>query len=270
MGASPCESEGLTNVIRGLLNKYTRARAYATVSRRQGLAPLSVRASEGISEPPCIPKEGKSSFPPLPFPPLLYPIFYSILDPITRLLWASKHRRKRNPLFKWVSLASLCLCPCVYHLLPTEGFGSSDKQRKHHRDSITKAKDTRHTHTHKHIYTEEHSKEAVFVIGLPSESDAPFALEGNKLNNLTVLHRFCIQDTGGISSLRKHCAQWKDFKGGFVPTFLGNAWLKPCYLAEPQHAWRWQTRGIQGCGTGNKAFKHNLYFILLARGHSCL
>lgn len=252
MCASPCECVGLSNVRReswqrvtqvSLLNTYIHARAYAT-----SLVLLSVCTSGGVSEPPYIPKEGKISFPPLPFPPLLYPISYSILDPITRLLPKFKAEKREesliqiglSPLSFVFALVFIICCPqrALVHLTNSEGITEIRLQRQRTQVCWHTQADT---HIHRRAF-----KGSCVCNRLASWEWCPSAFEGNKLNNLTLLHEFHIQDAGWISSLRKDWVVWKDFKGCFVLTFLGNVDWKPSFPTEPQHSWGWQTRRIQG------------------------
>ena len=101
--------------------------------------------------------------PPLPSPP--NPLCHFLQHP-----WSdhqaspglqSSAAKKEESLIQIGLSLFLSLYPCVYHLLPTEGFRSSDKQSRHHRDTITKAKDTStptHTHTHTRTHTHTHTQ----------------------------------------------------------------------------------------------------------------
>lgn len=92
-------------------------------------------------------------------PPILYPISYSILDPIIRLVLSFKVCSKERRIPNSNRTLFLSLYPCVYHLLPAEGFGSSDSQ------DITEIRLQRtqaHWHMQEDTCTEEHSKETAY------------------------------------------------------------------------------------------------------------
>jgi len=162
------------------------------------LVSLSVCTSEGISE------RGKSHS--HHSPAIRFPISYNILDPMTRLLQSFKACSKERGIPNSnISLSLYSPFTLVYVMCCRQralvGF---DKQSRHHKDPITKAKDTNtHTHTHTHArtnthtHTEEHSKKNVVIMGLPSASAVPFV--GNKMNNRRVLHEFHMQH---ITSLK--------------------------------------------------------------------
>lgn len=220
----------------------------------------------GISAHPHIPRERKIS--PLPSPPILYPISYGILDPITRLLLSFKACSEERGIPN--SNISLSLYPCVYHLLPTEGFGSSDKQSRHHRDPITKAKDTstltytsRHTHTHIHRGA---FKESRVYNRLAFWECCPCAFVWNKLNNLRLLHEFHNQHTGWIISLKYETLYVLNeriseevlcfrFSGMMVENLVTSL--------NPSIHKGWQSKEIQGCGI-NMTLVSNPYFMPVA------
>lgn len=176
-------------------------------------------------------QRGGNLIPTTPLPSLLYPISYSILDPITRLLPRFKAEKKEESLIQIV-LSPLsfvfalvfiicCLQRALVHLTNSEGITYTRLQRQ-------RTQACWHTHIHRGAF-----KGSCVCNRIASWEWCPSAFEENKLNNLTLLHEFHIQDAGWISSLRKDWVVWKDFKGCFVLTFLGNADRKPSLLSEP-------------------------------------
>lgn len=178
---------------------------------------------------------------PHPSPPIRYPISYSILDPITRLLLSFKacseergipdsNRSLSFFLFTLVFIIC-CLQRALVCLKNSQDITEIRLQRQR-----TRA----HWHTRTFKGGRVYNRLAFWEC-------CPCAFVCNKLNNLRLLHEFHIQDTGWISSL-KHETMYvlneRISKEVLGFRFFGNTTWNPRYPAGCQHAWELQSRGI--------------------------
>lgn len=195
-------------------------------------AAVSVTRVKEFQILPIFPDRGKSYSQPSHLRPSFNPFLTASLIRSAGFSRASKHATNKGESLIQIalSLAFLSLSlPLCLSFVAYRGLWLAWQTAKASQRFDYKGKGHEHADTKKqtYLYSEEHSKEAVFIMGLPSEGDVPVPLRGT---NWITSHWFHIQGTLSKTVLNERISKdvlWK------------------CRLSEPQDAWVWQSSWIR-------------------------